>query len=197
MSIFRRASPIGLELSLFGDVVEVSTENQKQSAAEEVGEHFQRLRTPVYAYVLSVCGRAGEAEELTQEVFLRLYSYLQAGNRVQSVRAWAFRVAHNLAINQIKRSRHEIPTEFSGWIEHESEPDDERSDPEQLFEEQERHALLLQDMKTLTDHQRRCLQLRAEGFRYREIAEILDLSIASVSDALDRAVKKLRRSPDV
>jgi sigma-70-like protein len=95
MSIFRRAPPIDLEFSLFGDVIDVAAEGHRQNPADEVSEQFERLRTPVYAYVLAVCGRAGEAEELTQEVFLRLYSYLRAGNRVRSTRAWVFRVAHN------------------------------------------------------------------------------------------------------
>ena len=46
-------------------------------------------------------------------------------------------------------------------------------------------------MSSLSEQQKQCLFLRAEGFRYREIAEILGVSISTVAESLRRAIRKL------
>src|SRR5258706_12501244 len=70
---------------------------------QKVAEIFELLRDPVYRYLFRVLENTQEAEDLTQEVFLRLYSYLHNGQTVVNIRAWVFRVAHNLAIDQQRR----------------------------------------------------------------------------------------------
>jgi RNA polymerase sigma-70 factor (ECF subfamily) len=62
---------------------------------------------------------------------------------------------------------------------------------EELIIESERDACLRVAVQELTEFQRQCLHLRAEGLRYREIAETLSVNIDSVA-ALQRAIKKLR-----
>jgi RNA polymerase sigma-70 factor (ECF subfamily) len=70
------------------------------------------------------------------------------------------------------------------------------SNPEALVLERERWDGLRSAIRTLTDHQRQCLHLRAEGLRYREIAETLGITVSSVVDTLTRAVEKLRKASD-
>src|SRR2546426_7293182 len=76
-----------------------STSNLRQKIADV----FELLRDPVYRYLIRVTGSREEAEDLTQETFLRLQSCLQKGQAVGNVRAWIFRVAHNLAIDQQRK----------------------------------------------------------------------------------------------
>jgi RNA polymerase sigma-70 factor, ECF subfamily len=59
--------------------------------------------------------------------------------------------------------------------------------------QRERIRRLSENVDSLTDLQRQCLSLRAEGLRYREIASVVDLSLSTVVDAVRRAVKNLRR----
>ncbi|MGH9722476.1 MAG: RNA polymerase sigma factor, partial [Bryobacteraceae bacterium] len=66
--------------------------------------------------------------------------------------------------------------------------------PEQRAISSQRAAELQSAMNSLTARQRDCLHLRAEGLRYREIAEILGISLWSVVDALERAVGKMRKT---
>ena len=155
-----------------------------------VTELFQRLRGSVYRYLVAVIQDPAVAEEVTQEAFLRLYCHLRERKPVDHVRPWIFRVAHNLALNEKVRRRFlgagesaarepaRVPAEWGS------------ADPEQTLLLRERTDLALQQ---LSRHQRECLVLKVEGFRYREIAEILGLSLPNVSQSLRRGIKKLMR----
>lgn len=80
-----------------------------------VSGHFAQLREPVYHYLIAVFGHPAEAEEITQEAFLRLYRELDEGQTIQTVRSWIFRVAHNLAIKQIKSRQFVAPLDERSW----------------------------------------------------------------------------------
>jgi len=58
---------------------------------------------------------------------------------------------------------------------------------------QQRQRRLLAVVRALPEQDRECLSLRAEGFRYREIAEILGISLGSVANAMARSLDKLSR----
>jgi|SRR5437867_26441 len=75
---------------------------------EKVSQLFELLRDPVYLYLTAVLGSPAEAEDITQETFLRLYRALHRGQVINNVRFWLFRVAHNLAFDQ--RSELEVLT---------------------------------------------------------------------------------------
>ncbi len=82
--------------------------HQERRATElegKVSEFFLLFKLPIYRYLLGQLGNRDDAEEMMQEVFLSLYGTLQKGTRIDNVRAWVFRVAHNLAVNQQKRPR--------------------------------------------------------------------------------------------
>lgn len=160
--------------------------------AQTVELYFEELRRPVYAYVFSICRSPERAEEITQDAFLRLHSSLRSGENISSVRSWVFRVAHNLAINEAKKRRFELPCRMDA--EDMAMRCDAKPDPEQQLLRAERSDLFKRGMETLTEHQRYCLQLRAEGFQARQIAEILQISRSGVVDTLQRAMKRLRKA---
>jgi RNA polymerase sigma-70 factor (ECF subfamily) len=158
---------------------------------ERVSEYFVALREPVYGYLARFCGSTVEAEDLTQEAFLKLYRHLREGKEIDNVRSWLFQVARNLAVS---RARSQLPVgEMPDLLDAENVPS-ENASSEELILERERDERLRTAMKELTDFQRQCLHLRAEGLRYREIADTLSTSIDSVADALQRAISKLRRT---
>ena len=70
---------------------------------EKVSQLFELLRDPVYLYLTAVLGNSAEAEDITQETFLRLYRALHRGQVINNVRFWLFRVAHNLAFDHSSR----------------------------------------------------------------------------------------------
>lgn len=158
---------------------------------QTVAESYELLRNPVYRYLIAALGNPAEAEDLTQETFLRLFAHLQHGNSVENLRAWVFRVAHNLAIDQ---QRKRAPVELSGapmFAQAESKPDaGVNPQEEQLIQERRRRIHFA--LARLSGQERQCLELRAEGLRYREIGEVLGIAIPTVQTAVGRAVKKLR-----
>lgn len=155
-----------------------------------VDEAFVALRAPIYRYVFSAVGNAGDAEDIAQEAFIRLFRDLRKGHTIENVRAWLFRVAHNLVIDFSRRP----PVPESLDVPAHQHVAEEVSDPslnaeQEITGEASRQRLL----RHLTLQERRCMELRAEGLRYREIAEVLSLRIPTVQTTLDRAIKKIVR----
>ncbi len=179
-----------------------STHALKADAAEaepdapleaQIATLFNRLRLPVCRYLTLMLGSTGEAEEVTQETFLRLDGYLRAGHPSDQARFWLFRVAHNLGANVLRRRRfttHLEPDTWEGLCRKLASP---TSDPERLLATRQRHGRLVGALVLLSAQERRCLALRAEGLPYREIAEVFGISYAAAVDSARRAVRKLAR----
>jgi RNA polymerase sigma-70 factor (ECF subfamily) len=158
---------------------------------QKLTQWFELLREPIYFYLLVVLRSPEEAEDLTQDTFLQLYKTLQAGQSIQQPRAWLFRVAHNLALNRRKQVSHLQPA--LTWEEIVALLPDPSPNPEQAALRREAFRRLHAAMAFLSVQEEQCLQLRVEGFRYREIADILGVSVPSVAEYVRRAIQKLSR----
>lgn len=165
--------------------------NASLSIEEKVKQYFEQLREPVFRYLVATFGEVSQAEEIMQESFLRLYSSLNDGQNIQNVKAWVFRVAHNLAINQIKSRQFIQPLEEEAWTQLEQNLQSKDANPEQKLLQKEKYNRLRTAMSRLTLIERECLNLRTKGFRYKEIGEILELSTTSVAETLYRVIEKL------
>jgi RNA polymerase sigma-70 factor (ECF subfamily) len=155
----------------------------------QVTRLYEEARDDVYRYLLTLGLAPPQAQEATQEVFLRLYADLQKGKRIDSLRGWVFRVAHNHGVTL--RGRDGIMLPFDPELE--TRLFDKSANPEQALLDRERRLRLHHAVDALSDQQRNCLYLRAEGFRYREIAAILGISDSTVSEFLRRAITRLRK----
>jgi RNA polymerase sigma-70 factor (ECF subfamily) len=160
---------------------------------EQITRIFDELREPIYRYLLCLSASPTEADEIIQETFLRLYRHLNAGGREDNLRGWLFRVAHNIGINEFKKRNRLFSIARTEICELEISTADPQPGPEELLLRKEKMASIHAAISTLSEQQRQCLYLRAEGFRYREIAEILEVTISTVAESLRRAIKKLIR----
>ena len=159
----------------------------------KVAQVFDLLRDPVYRYFLRRLANASEAEDLTQEVFLRLYSWLDKGRKVENIRAWVFRVAHNLVIDREALNARFQSLDSNEWERvSETYPDLAPSAERRLLEQEQQGKLHLA-LKRLSPQERECLDLRAEGLSYREIAEVFDMRTHTLVSFLRRVIKKLFR----
>src|SRR4249920_2730485 len=141
---------------------------------EEVTELFELLRDPLFRYLLSFGLSVQDGEEIIQEVFLALFRHLKNGKPRDNLRGWVFRVGHNLALKV--RQRHGSPSTRT-----ESCAIDGSLDPEQQALYNQRQKRMSAVIRALPRQDRACLALRAEGIRYREIAEILGVSLGTVA----------------
>ena len=157
---------------------------------DQVVELFDQWRDPLLRYVLSFGLPVHDSEEVVQEVFLALFRHLQAGRPDFNLRAWLFRVAHNLALKHRQSMRNDSEPLLEDAAD---QTRDTAPTPEQLAVAKQTGRRMRAAVEKLTEHDRRCLHLRAEGLRYREIASVLGISLGSVANSLARSLGKLRR----
>ncbi len=160
---------------------------------EAVVRLFDEHRERVYRYLLNLAICPEEAEEITQETFLRLYQHLRKKGREDNLRGWIFRVAHNLAITKRQQCRRLVFPSPQEWEEFD---EGAAPNPEELLLLKEKMNRVHLTMNSLSTQQRECLSLRVEGLRYREIADILGVTVSTVAESLRRALVKLTREPD-
>jgi RNA polymerase sigma-70 factor (ECF subfamily) len=160
-----------------------------QRLRDIVEKAYEDWREDVYYYLLTLGLTPPQAQEEAQEVFLRLYVAMKKGAVIENPRAWAFRVAHNLGIN-VRRKEGRLGPLNTQICDGQSSSQD---GPEQSLLKRDREERLREAFSQLSDQQRFCLHLRAEGLRYREIAEAAGISTSSVAEFLRRGIQKLRR----
>jgi RNA polymerase sigma-70 factor (ECF subfamily) len=162
-----------------------------RSIEDRVCAYFRELGDPVFRYLAHCCRDAGDAEELRQEAFLRLYWALKREDQIENVRCWVFKVARNLMLDRAKRLRRsakatcEMPDDAAERL-----ADKSPSPEEQLAQREE----IWEAMRGLTEKQRNCLYLRAQGLQLREIGDILDMDLRRVAEVLQRAVASVKRT---
>lgn len=159
---------------------------------QEVIRLFEQWRAPIYEYLVFVFGHPAEAEEVVQDAFLQLYNTLRSGQTIHNTKGWLFRVAQNLEINRRKHDKFVDSLDAGGYEELCRLLPDGSPGPEQALLQREKFARLRAAMKRLSLQEKQCLHLRAEGFRYREIGEILGVSADTVNEYLRRAMRKLK-----
>jgi RNA polymerase sigma-70 factor (ECF subfamily) len=159
---------------------------------------FDEFRAPLLRYLLSLGVPVQDGEEIIQETFLALFRHLRAGKDRRNLRGWLFRVAHNLGLKR----RHLNQRDLAGWdLAGRTEAEEAQAvlaDPAPGPEAQcvlaERRRAMEAVMAALSERERQCLLLRAEGLRYREIARVLDISLGAVALHLQRSLDRLGRA---
>jgi len=155
---------------------------------------FEQTNAGLMRYVLSLGVSMHDAEEIAQEVFLSLFRHLQDGKPRTNLRGWVFRVAHNLSLKHLNSGRRMREVVLPSTDERPPEALDPGPDPEERFLALQNRDRMLAVVRALPEQDRCCLSLRAEGLRYREIGEILSMSLGAVAGSLERSIARLMRA---
>jgi RNA polymerase sigma-70 factor, ECF subfamily len=149
----------------------------------------KRYRNPVLNFIFKYTGgdRFG-AEDIAQEVFLRVYRAASEFEPRGKVSTWIFKIAYNLSLNEVlRRSRFCPITDIDDLGSELAEPD--HTGRKELEEE------VMDAVGHLPPKQRAALLLRVnEGLAYAEIGNILSTSVSSVESLLFRARENLRKT---
>lgn len=164
--------------------------DRRDRLEEDVVALFDRFREPLLRYMSGFGLSYSDAEEIAQEVFLSLFRHLQIGKSRANLCGWLFRVAHNLALKRRSRTRRDAEGMTEGMEDLAIDP---RPSPEDQLSNTQTQRRLAAAVHALPEQDRNCLLLRAEGFRYREIAGILEMSLGAVSDSLARSLSRIAR----
>lgn len=151
---------------------------------------YEALSGFVYSVAIRITRNAEDAQEVTQDVFMKVYRNLKNFQFRSSVRTWVYRIAVTTALNYCRRNsrQREGRVEYDGAAEsvstsHPSSEGETRSDNEMILQEL---------LKRLNPEQKICLILREiEGLRYKEISQILRIPINTVRSRLKRARQAL------
>jgi RNA polymerase sigma-70 factor (ECF subfamily) len=168
---------------------------QPQTSSElqdQVAQLFVDTREDVYRYLLTLGVHPPKAQEAVQEVFLRLYTSLKKGEKIESLRGWVFRVAHNYGLKV--RARQASEERFDPALEARLASPSDNAERELL--DREKMVRLNRAVEGLSEQQKRCLFLRMEGLRYPEIASSLGISASAVGEFLRRALLRLKKVRD-
>jgi RNA polymerase sigma-70 factor, ECF subfamily len=170
--------------------VPLDADNPKMTREEWLIELYEQLRAPLLAYLGGLGLTFHEAEDVIHESFLRLFDRLSSKGEHENPRAWLFRVAHNLSMDLFRAGRRFERVDCVG--------DDPLEallanceGPEESVIRNEQARRMHSALGRLTKQQRAAVLLRAEDLRYREIAEILGVSIKRVSELVQRALSHL------
>jgi RNA polymerase sigma-70 factor (ECF subfamily) len=164
---------------------------------EALGLLMERHKAAVYGYLLGLTGRPDAADDLFQEVFLKLVRNPAAYGECEKFKAWLFTVARNAAMDHFRRgsARAEVPLEGDG---ERPGPSDYAVSPEPGPELAAGHRELGEKIAAalakLSADQREVFYLRHySGLSFREIAQLLSLPIGTVLARMSRAAALLRK----
>jgi len=141
---------------------------------------------PIYRLCASYAPSAAEAEELTQEVYFKLWENLHHYSPGSNFMAWAWRVARNLLIDSYRRSHRE---RTAAWLDPEIiERLPASDDPHEESLRRQRLRLIAAGLRQLPEELASLILMRdLAGWSYTEIAEALDLPVGTVKSRLNRA----------
>jgi len=146
----------------------------------------RRYQKQVWSVAFRCSRQRDDADDLTQEAFVRLWQFAPRFQPTGSVLSWLFRVVTNLCLDNQRKRRRVRPLEHAGTPEAESTEDPLARD--------ERQVRIRAAVQELPERQRLALMLhRFEGQSYRQIAQTTGWSESAVESLVFRAYETLRR----
>jgi len=156
---------------------------------------YNTFYRPIYTFSFSMLGNAEEAEDISQETFMKLYNHLSQHPPLENTRNWLYRVASNFCINHIRRQNI-----FRKILSRTADPENRRvhhpsgrNPVERDFIREQEIEMVRNALDKLPKREQALLILYRDKFSYADMAEILDMKKTSVGKILSRAREKLAR----
>ena len=151
---------------------------------EALAQLYRRTRTAVYGLALSYVKNAHDAQDVTQDTFVRVWDSAQQYKPQGSPMGWLLAVARNLALMKLRQGARQEQLDEEEW---DAIPADS---PAVTPEDRQ---ILQTALASLADQERQVVMLHAvTGLKHREIAALLQIPLATVLSKYHRALKKLK-----
>jgi len=158
------------------------------------GELVRRYQKPVFRIVLRMVRSQDDADDLTQDTFVRAYRGLKTFKEEFDFHPWLYRIAVNQAINFINKRKKQAASDIDEVPEADIKTGTEPESPLQAASRQELLGRLESALEKLPEEQRAVFLLRVqEGLSYEEIADAMETPKGTVMSRLARARMALRR----
>jgi RNA polymerase sigma-70 factor (ECF subfamily) len=167
---------------------EMIMEAVKNGDLQQVAVLFERYHRRIFNFLARLTMERDIAEDLTQNVFLRIIKYKTSYREGLKFQSWIYQVARNVFSDHYQSTKNK----YAGFIDVEK-VSDFIQDADDTSRQDEQEKLLQQSMALLTDEQRELLVLtRFQHMKYEEVATIMDTSVANIKVKVHRAIAKLR-----
>ena len=154
----------------------------------KLGSLFDRHHRPLFDFLTRMTGNPHTAEDLVQEVFLRILKYRASYRDGASFETWAFRIARNVRADYFSTRDPASPL-----TEEAMESPDGAPGPEGQLEQELESVRLQTALMSLREDRRELLVLaRYQGMKHEAIAELLGIDVGAVKVRIHRALKELR-----
>lgn len=156
-----------------------------------------RYHRSVYHFAYRLLGRAEDAEDATQDVFIQVYGALPRARLDVPLRPWVYRIARNRCLDMLKRKRAVVFSTLATADDEPAVPDvpDAAPLPDELAERADLQRLLSAAIDALAPAYREVVALRYAGdLAFGEIAVVLDMPENSVKTRFQRAKAMLREA---
>lgn len=143
----------------------------------------------IYKYIFKLIQDQQQAEDLTQDTFLKAYTYLEGSRQVDYPKTFLYRVAHNLTVDYIRKQK---PIQLvKDFFLHQKDP---KPSVESIVETRESSQILYDGLNSLKFSYRQVIVLRKiEELSTRETGHILGWSESKVKSTLSRGMKSLQK----
>ncbi|MCK5013848.1 MAG: sigma-70 family RNA polymerase sigma factor [Candidatus Omnitrophica bacterium] len=169
-------------------------EGNKASFETLMHKYFPRLLNFIYRYVSS----REAAQDLTQEVFIRVYKSGSGYKPQSKFQTWVFTIARNLSLNELRRNKHRTVSLDATFSSDDGEMRRQVEDPNSVSPDEdllrrEKAVAVKAAIDDLPENQRVAVLLRRyEQFSYEEIARTMNISPKAVKSLLSRARESLK-----
>lgn len=171
----------------------------KKGNHEAFGEIIEQYQGQIYQHCYRMLGNHHDAQELTQEAFLKAYSNIHTFKRDRQFAPWLYRIASNLCIDYLRKKKPLtiLDQEIKGTedITLTDQVESSFDSPEEAYEQLEEKQTIEDFLLTLPPKYRSVIVLKyIQDFSLQEIADVLDLPIGTVKTHLYRGREALRKS---
>lgn len=182
-----------------GEALKAATDAQlvsrsKAADVEAFGELVRRYQKPVFRIVLRMVKSPDDADDITQDTFVRAHRGLKTFKEEFDFHPWLYRIAYNQAINFLNKRKRQAAVDLDDVPERDIKTGPEPESPIQSASRQELLGRLESALERLPEEQRTVFLLRVQdGLSYEEIAETMGTPKGTVMSRLARARMALRK----
>lgn len=142
------------------------------------------VKDKMYRFALRIVGEQTQAEDIVQEVYLKLWDKREQRHQIQNLEGYCMQIARNMSIDQLQRKGQD----FAPIESVQEQPTSGQLSPQIVVEQRDTMQHLHKIIESLPEKQKMVLQLRdIEGMSYQEIADVLEISMEQVKTNLFRA----------
>jgi len=179
------------------DIIEDKILIQRYLKGDEKSLEFliARYLKPIYSFVYKNVGNTSEAEDITQEVFIKIWKNIKKFDQNKNFKPWIFQIAKNTSIDFLRKKK-SIP--FSKFENEKGQNvllENMADEPSNLVGNLSDKGVLAEASLGLNDKEQKIIKLRhTQGMSFKEIADVFEESINTVKSRYRRAIANMRKN---